>query len=283
MVEIDPYKDDLFRKVIEQRKLHKSDSALQYWLKILANSIYGFFVELIPEIQSDDVAIKVFSRERVFPDSSGMIEKPGAWFFPPLASLITSAGRLLLAILERMVTDAGGLYMATDTDAMSIVSNEKGGLIPCVGGPHELPDGRKAVKALSWNEVKAIIDAFSALNPYDREIVKRFLNPVDANYVDCDPTKPQRQLYGYSIAAKRYALYVKVGNEHIEIVDPKAHGIGFLYPPKDSPEGWKKENVPQWVYELWDKPCQQLRSCLIPVDGFYYSVLKKTLGGETHS
>ena len=28
MVEIDPYKDDLFRKVIEQRKLHKADQAL---------------------------------------------------------------------------------------------------------------------------------------------------------------------------------------------------------------------------------------------------------------
>jgi putative SOS response-associated peptidase YedK len=27
----------------------------------------------------------------------------------------------------------------------------------------------------------------------------------------------------------------------------------------------------------------KLRSCLIPADGFYYSVLKKTLGGETHS
>jgi hypothetical protein len=28
MVQIDPYKDDLFCKVIEQRKLHKSDDAL---------------------------------------------------------------------------------------------------------------------------------------------------------------------------------------------------------------------------------------------------------------
>ena len=60
MVEINPYNDDLFRKVIEQRKLHKSDKALYYWLKILANSIYGFFVELNPEIQSKNVAVNVF-------------------------------------------------------------------------------------------------------------------------------------------------------------------------------------------------------------------------------
>lgn len=77
MVEIDPYKDDIFRKVIEQRKLHKSDEALYYWLKILANSI----------------------------------EKPGAWFFPPLASLITSGGRLLLAMTEACVEKKKGTYL----------------------------------------------------------------------------------------------------------------------------------------------------------------------------
>ena len=55
MVEINPYKDDLFRKVIEQRKLNKADKKLYYWLKIFANSIYGFFVELIPELQNHNV------------------------------------------------------------------------------------------------------------------------------------------------------------------------------------------------------------------------------------
>ena len=31
----------------------------------------------------------------------------------------------------------------------------------------------------------------------------------------------------------------------------KAHGIGFLYPPKDNPKDWKKD-APLWVYEKWD-------------------------------
>jgi hypothetical protein len=61
MVEIDPYKDDLFRKVIEQRKLNKADKKL-YWLKIFANSIYGFFVELIPELQNKNVPLEVVFR-----------------------------------------------------------------------------------------------------------------------------------------------------------------------------------------------------------------------------
>jgi len=61
----------------------------------------------------------------------------------------------------------------------------------------------------------------------------------------------QRQLHGYSIAAKRYALYEKTGKSGISIIDPKAHGIGFLYPPADSPENWG-ESVPNWIFEFWD-------------------------------
>ena len=68
MVEIDPYKDHLFRKIIEQRKLHKTDKALYYWLKILANSIYGFFVELNPDtFKPKNAPVNVFSGEKSFP------------------------------------------------------------------------------------------------------------------------------------------------------------------------------------------------------------------------
>jgi hypothetical protein len=244
MVEIDPYQDDLFRKIIEQRKLHKSDEALYYWLKILANSIYGFFVELNPEIQNKNVPVKVFSGGKNFLDVSDVIENPGPWFFPPLASLITSGGRLLLAMTEACVKEKRGTYLFCDTDSLAIVASKKGGLL-------HIP-GSTGVRILSWAEVQAIVDKFAALNPYNREIVKgSILNLVDANYVDFDPKKPLRQLYGYSIAAKRYALYVRIGQNDIKIIDPKAHGVGFLYPPKDSPKDWK-EDVPQWIYEMWD-------------------------------
>jgi hypothetical protein len=90
MVEIDPYHDDLFKKIIEQRRLNKADKALYYWLKILANSIYGFFGELNPDALSKKVPIRVFSGEKNAPDASNVIENPGGWFFPPLASLITA-------------------------------------------------------------------------------------------------------------------------------------------------------------------------------------------------
>ena len=244
MVEINPYKDDLFRKVIEQRKLNKADKKLYYWLKILANSIYGFFVELIPELQNENVRLEVFSGEKNFSDHSDVIEKEGKWFFAPLASLITSAGRLLLAMTEACVAEKNGTYLFCDTDSLAIVSSENGGQL-------DIP-GSEGLRILTWEETREIAERFSSLNPYDLKAVKgSILNLVDANFVDSDSSKPQRRLYGYSIAAKRYALYLKHGKSNITIVDPKAHGIGFLYPPADSPKDWGKE-VPQWIYELWD-------------------------------
>src|ERR1039457_5125217 len=92
MVEIDPYHDDLFRKIIEQRKLNKADKALYYWLKVLVNSIYGFFGELNPDVFSKKIQVNVFSGDEDFPDASEVFEDPGPWFFPPLASLITAGG-----------------------------------------------------------------------------------------------------------------------------------------------------------------------------------------------
>src|ERR1039458_4938258 len=147
MVEIKPNEDDIFRKVIEQRKLHKSDGALYYWLKILANSIYGFFVELNPETKNKPIPVTVFSGEKPFHDDSDVIENPGPWFFPPLASLITSGGRLLLAMTEACVKEKRGTYLFCDTDSLAIVASKRGGLL-------RIP-GSKGLRILSWAEVQA--------------------------------------------------------------------------------------------------------------------------------
>ena len=34
-------------------------------------------------------------------------------------------------------------------------------------------------------------------------------------------------------------------------MEPKAHGLGYFHPPKDSPKKWKKE-TPKWIFEVWD-------------------------------
>ena len=200
-----PYTDDLFRKVIEQRKLNKHDKALYYWLKIHANTTYGFFVELIPQLQSKVASVEVFSGERNCSDRSDVLEKEGPWFFAPLASLITAAGRLLLAMTEACVTEMQATYLFCDTDSLAIVASKTGGRLRLPGS-----DGKRI---LTRDEVRIIVDGFASLNPYDREIVKgSILNVVDANYVDSDLSKQRRQLYGYSIAAKaaEYGRITKV-------------------------------------------------------------------------
>jgi hypothetical protein len=90
MVKIDPYEDDLFKRVIEQRKMHKSSPELYYWLKIFANSIYGFFVEINPEAipLRRAVRIEVHSGEDSFtPDRRFQLkENQGHWYAPYLVT-----------------------------------------------------------------------------------------------------------------------------------------------------------------------------------------------------
>ena len=54
-----------------------------------------------------------------------------------------------------------------DTDSLFIVSAEHEGLVPCTNGPYKLPDGRRAVRALSWAQVDDILRDLAALNVYD--------------------------------------------------------------------------------------------------------------------
>ena len=154
-----------------------------------------------------------------------------------------------MAMLEKSVAEAEGSYLFCDTDSLCIVSNERGGLVPCPGGTHKLDDGREAVKALSWKEVETIAGRFNKLNPYNRSLVPEILKIEDINFVDSDPRKPRRQLFGYAISAKRYALYSQTGDD-ISIVKASGHGLGYLYPPKD---GFNKDaNAPKWVVEAWN-------------------------------
>ncbi len=243
---VDPRKEDFFTRVIEYRKQNKHNFHLEYFLKILANSTsYGTYLELNPvKVERDKrPKIAVYSGELVkkqlAPDT---IEQPGRFYFPLLGALITSGGRLLLAMIERCVRDAGGTYLCCDTDALTVVASKKGGIV-------QLPDGA-SIRALSWVEVDRIARRFDSLSPYNRKIVPHLLRLTDENQ---NKNGIQRQLYGFSIAAKRYALYTtKCGNNYcdhsncVKIVDPKAHGLIFFAPSDEREKG-----LPKWWWELW--------------------------------
>jgi hypothetical protein len=133
------------------------------------------------------------------------------------------------------------MILFCDTDSAAIVSAKHRQRIA-------MPNGAKPITALSWAEVQRIVDRFEPLNPYNRQFVPGSILKI--HKLNRDHNKQRRQLFGYSIAAKRYALYTKTHND-IEIVEPKAHGLGYFYPPKDSPEGWNHD-APQWIFEAWD-------------------------------
>ena len=263
MIDIDPKTDDFFKVVIEARERVKADrgmseteqDSLQYFLKILANSgSYGLFVELNPERVGTDpntgeparAKLRVFSGERQFPTTSPVTEKPGEWYCPVFASLITAGGRLILAMLERAVADAGGTYLLCDTDSMAIVASEHGGLVPCAGGPHRLEGGYETIRALSREEVRQIVARFEQLNPYERGFGPASIIKIEGvNFANGQA----RELFGYAIAAKRYAFFTRTPNGNIRVEKASAHGLGFLYPPKP---GILHGDTPLWVVEAWE-------------------------------
>jgi len=106
------------------------------------------------------------------------------------------------------------------------------------------------VKALSWSEVETILNRFDSLSPYNRDLVPHLLRLTDENY---DENGDQQQLFGFSIAAKRYALYRTKCSESfcnhrscVTVVDPKAHGLIFFAPSEERQNG-----LPKWWWELW--------------------------------
>jgi hypothetical protein len=246
---LDPEKDDFFQKIIEERKKKDRTDPLYGFLKILANAAcYGIYAEINREQtgKNNRKTIQVFSGEEQRICRSATIEKPGPWYFPPI-SLVTAGGRLLLAMLEKLVSDAGGSYMAADTDSLMVVSSERGGLVPCKGGPLRMDDGRATVLALSWEKVREIAKQFEQLNPYDRRIVPgSILNIVEEINFDSDGR--QRQIYGLGISAKRYALFTRDGS-NIKLVKASEHGLGLYYRPFEGRDA--DCETAQWISEGW--------------------------------
>ena len=73
--------------------------------------------------------------------------------------------------------------------------------------------------------------------------------------VNDDSNGEPRALLGFAISAKRYALYERDGDA-VRIIDPKAHGLGYLYPPQDAHEEEGKPPYvwaqPPWTLEAWE-------------------------------
>ena len=136
-IEIDPRSQDFFKVVIEERKRLTSRTdlteverkRLDKALKVLANAAsYGIYAEMIRQESEHKTDVTCYGiDERPFTCRVLHPEVPGEYCFPPMASLITGAARLMLALLEHSVRSKGGTYAMEDTDSMAIAATERGG------------------------------------------------------------------------------------------------------------------------------------------------------------
>jgi hypothetical protein len=226
-VSIDPRSQDFFKAVIEERarlaaRTDLSDTErdrLRRSLKTLGSATsYGIFAQMDRQESDKEVKLTCYGIDREpYPCKVKHPEAPGEYCLPPLASLITSGGHLLLALLERLVTDHGGTYAMEDTDSMAIVASERGGLVPCPGGPYKTKNGRAAIQALSWEQVAEIVGQFPRLNPYDRAAVPNSILKIEDDNFD-PKTGKQRQLWCVAISAKRYVLFLRDRNGEPELL-----------------------------------------------------------------
>jgi hypothetical protein len=129
---------------------------------------------------------------------------------------------------------------------MAIIAAREGGSIPC-----ETHDG-PTVHALSWQQVERIVERFRSLNPYDREAIPGSILQIEKrNY---DASGRQRQLYAYSISAKRYALATPTADGSLQIIELSEHGLGHLLNPLDPELGDRDWFTPFWRARVTGTP-----------------------------
>lgn len=263
-IRVDPAEEDFFRVVVEERKAlsanidlpEEEKARIDKALKVLANATsYGIYAEMNVQESEEKVRVRTYGIDR---ESNICFvahpEVPGPYCFPPFASLITGAARLMLALLEHTVTCLGATYAMEDTDSMAIVATETGAVVPCPGGPLRMEDGREAVRTLSWKQVNEVSVRFAALNPYRRDIIPGSILKVDTvNFKFRSQT--QRQVYCFAISAKRYAFFLRDEEGSLlslqEDVNSdangwKEHGLGHLLNPAD-PESDDRS----WIEQVW--------------------------------
>jgi hypothetical protein len=109
-IKIDPRTQDFFKMAIEERKRlsSRTDLAgvekerLDKALKVIANATsYGIYAEMIRQESDRKVEVTCHGIDaEPYKCKVAHPEVPGEYCFPPLASLITGAARLMLALLE---------------------------------------------------------------------------------------------------------------------------------------------------------------------------------------
>jgi len=247
---VDPAREDFFKAVINLRRTVKTRMNAasgterdrladeQLALKILANATsYGMFIELNVERSDKAETLTCFGPAgEGFSVRSKIQEKPGTFFHPLLATLITGAARLMLALAERKATDEGLGWTFCDTDGIAFAKPEA-------------MDGAEFI-----TRARRVIDWFEDLNPYDAR--GSILQAEAQNFRpgEAGDWTALEALYCYAVSAKRYALFNLDAGGAPVIRKASAHGLGHFLPPYPDPEKanrLREKNVELWQEDLW--------------------------------
>lgn len=229
-VRIDPRQGELFKRAIEERHRVQIDTTLapaeseglQQFLKTFASGTsYGITAELNRKDGGKPTKLPIHSR-RSFETRVDAIERPGRYCFPPLATTITGAARLVLAMLEKCVTDAGGSYVFMDTDSIAVVTDYR-----LLENNREARQLSERDDALSLDAVEAIVQRFASLNPYT--IQGSPLKIEGENYARS--SRKRLPLYAHAVSAKRYVLFNLNEPGEPDIRKHSEHGLGTYRSP----------------------------------------------------
>lgn len=250
---VDPVTTDFFRRTIELRKETQGRMKVatgddrealdteQHALKICANSTsYGIWMQVNVAKKAKKFAATVHAADgAAFERDTDKAEKPGEYFHPLLASLITGAARLMLAITECQIAANGLEWAFCDTDSMAIAK----------------PDG---IAGEDFRQrVDAIVAWFEELNPYDfgGSILK-----VEGENFSLEGGEPE-PLYCWAVSSKRYALFNLGVDGQPVLRKVSAHGLGHLRPPYSNddapgdtpppPQSVLRRGVKRWHCDLW--------------------------------
>jgi hypothetical protein len=238
VVKADPRADDMVHLAIEERfKIKRGLPPYDTWskderdrtqltLKIFANAGgYGIYAERNREDFSKPQSYPVYSDGKVSVKQNWR-EKPGRFYFAPLAAATTAAARLMLALLEIEVSRRNGTYVTGDTDSMYIAADQTSREMSLIGVGADGKKIEQTVKLLSWADVEEIVARFTPLNPF-RTIPGSLVQIEDDNF---NLTGQQQRLHCYSISSKRYCLL----DDNHEIVDNMESALADFWHPSVS-------------------------------------------------
>ncbi len=198
--------------------------------KVQANTAaFGIWAEVHRHDLSPRSRVKVWVydglRRRLMRPRPLAEERPGKFYFPPFATLVTAGGRVMLYLIDHFTREAGGDIAMLATDAAAITPTDRA------------PDPIATYRAVA--------ERLESLNPWT---MKPFLR-LDKAHGD-----PPRPLVFFGVTTSRYCLFSKEGRgQRYRALDPSGQVLGQY----EDPVGGELitvggETFPRFWREAWE-------------------------------